>query len=212
MLTNGGAGEGPDPRARPVLDLLAYGQPAATPFDGRSTIDRRFTLVLDRGAALVDGTPAYAYTVNGRPTRALPRVRTGRRSGRVHRGEPGRRGSSVAPARTSGVGPVPQRLTPDRQSTVAGHVRRPAGRGVAGRVPADNPGLWMNHCHNLGHADQGMALHPSRTRASSHRFTVATAAEPHTTVRIPVSPGTRAWPSGAAVRASYQATESVSPM
>jgi FtsP/CotA-like multicopper oxidase with cupredoxin domain len=24
---------------------------------------------------------------------------------------------------------------------------------------ATNPGLWMNHCHNLGHADLGMALH-----------------------------------------------------
>jgi FtsP/CotA-like multicopper oxidase with cupredoxin domain len=24
---------------------------------------------------------------------------------------------------------------------------------------ATNPGLWMNHCHNLPHADQGMMLH-----------------------------------------------------
>ncbi|MBX6357218.1 MAG: multicopper oxidase domain-containing protein, partial [Micromonosporaceae bacterium] len=24
---------------------------------------------------------------------------------------------------------------------------------------ADNPGLWMNHCHNLRHAAAGMALH-----------------------------------------------------
>jgi FtsP/CotA-like multicopper oxidase with cupredoxin domain len=24
---------------------------------------------------------------------------------------------------------------------------------------ADNPGVWMNHCHNLGHAAAGMALH-----------------------------------------------------
>lgn len=24
---------------------------------------------------------------------------------------------------------------------------------------ASNPGLWMNHCHNLSHVDQGMALH-----------------------------------------------------
>jgi FtsP/CotA-like multicopper oxidase with cupredoxin domain len=24
---------------------------------------------------------------------------------------------------------------------------------------ADNPGVWMNHCHNLSHAGQGMALH-----------------------------------------------------
>jgi FtsP/CotA-like multicopper oxidase with cupredoxin domain len=24
---------------------------------------------------------------------------------------------------------------------------------------ANNPGMWMNHCHNLGHSAQGMALH-----------------------------------------------------
>jgi FtsP/CotA-like multicopper oxidase with cupredoxin domain len=24
---------------------------------------------------------------------------------------------------------------------------------------AGNPGLWMNHCHNLVHADQGMTMH-----------------------------------------------------
>jgi FtsP/CotA-like multicopper oxidase with cupredoxin domain len=24
---------------------------------------------------------------------------------------------------------------------------------------ATNPGLWMNHCHNLSHADLGMMLH-----------------------------------------------------
>ncbi|MGS2648389.1 multicopper oxidase domain-containing protein [Streptosporangium sp. LJ11] len=24
---------------------------------------------------------------------------------------------------------------------------------------AVDPGVWMNHCHNLAHADQGMALH-----------------------------------------------------
>jgi len=23
---------------------------------------------------------------------------------------------------------------------------------------ADNPGLWMVHCHNLAHADHGMTL------------------------------------------------------
>jgi FtsP/CotA-like multicopper oxidase with cupredoxin domain len=23
---------------------------------------------------------------------------------------------------------------------------------------ADNPGFWMNHCHNLSHADKGMML------------------------------------------------------
>ncbi|MBA4101201.1 MAG: copper oxidase, partial [Arthrobacter sp.] len=24
---------------------------------------------------------------------------------------------------------------------------------------ADNPGIWMDHCHNLDHAAQGMMMH-----------------------------------------------------
>lgn len=24
---------------------------------------------------------------------------------------------------------------------------------------ADNPGVWMDHCHNLGHAAQGLTMH-----------------------------------------------------
>jgi FtsP/CotA-like multicopper oxidase with cupredoxin domain len=26
-------------------------------------------------------------------------------------------------------------------------------------LQADNPGVWMNHCHNLRHAAGGMAVH-----------------------------------------------------
>jgi hypothetical protein len=55
----------------PELDLLRYGVPAALPFDPRAA-DRHFTMVLDRGVALVDGRPAYAQTVNGRATRRSP--------------------------------------------------------------------------------------------------------------------------------------------
>src|SRR5262249_30578955 len=31
--------------------------------------------------------------------------------------------------------------------------------GHAGGVPGYNPGVWMNHRHNLPHAGQGMAVH-----------------------------------------------------
>ena len=31
---------------------------------------------------------------------------------------------------------------------------------------ANNPGIWMDHCHNLKHAAQGMIAHPC-TRAST---------------------------------------------
>ncbi|MFD0473405.1 multicopper oxidase domain-containing protein [Nonomuraea thailandensis] len=26
-------------------------------------------------------------------------------------------------------------------------------------LPADNPGIWMSHCHDLGHAALGMTFH-----------------------------------------------------
>jgi FtsP/CotA-like multicopper oxidase with cupredoxin domain len=26
-------------------------------------------------------------------------------------------------------------------------------------LKADNPGLWMDHCHNLEHASSGMVMH-----------------------------------------------------
>jgi hypothetical protein len=45
--------------------LLSYGRPADLPFDTDSP-DRHFTMVLDRGPAMVGGRPTYAYTVNGR--------------------------------------------------------------------------------------------------------------------------------------------------
>ena len=41
---------------------------------------------------------------------------------------------------------------------------------------ADNPGLWMDHCHNLNHAASGLTLHvayvgvttPFRTGGDAH--------------------------------------------
>ena len=32
---------------------------------------------------------------------------------------------------------------------------------------ADNPGMWMNHCHNLDHANVGMTLHVSYINVTS---------------------------------------------
>ena len=48
----------------------------------------------------------------------------------------------------------------DRQPVV---VRLPRGAATARRFDiafvADNPGIWMDHCHNLKHARQGMVTH-----------------------------------------------------
>lgn len=48
----------------PELDLLTYGTPIPVALR-TAAADRHVTLVLDRGVAMVDGTPSYAHTVNG---------------------------------------------------------------------------------------------------------------------------------------------------
>jgi len=143
----------------PLLDLLTYGRPAPVPFDTHSAFDRRFILVLDRGLALVGGTPTYAFTVNGRayPDIPIEQVREGdlveftvvNRSRDTHPWH--LHGHHVLVLSRDGVAPGGSPLWLDTFDVRPGEVWRVAFR-------ADNPGLWMNHCHNLSHADKGMML------------------------------------------------------
>jgi FtsP/CotA-like multicopper oxidase with cupredoxin domain len=140
----------------PVLDLLHYGHPAATAFGAGSRFDRSFTLVLDRGLA---GT-SYAYTVNGDAFPDVPTdvVRQGdlvrftvvNRSQDIHPWH--LHGHRVLVLSRDGTAPTGSPLWLDTFDVRPGEVWQVAFR-------ADNPGIWMNHCHNLAHADQGMVLH-----------------------------------------------------
>lgn len=141
----------------PELDLMAYGTPAPTPFGPDSSFDRDFTLVLDRGLAMVDGVPMFAQTVNGLGHPNIP-------DQRVHEGDLVRvtvvnRSLETHPWHLHGhrvlvLGTTGSPLWLDTFDVRPGEVWRVAFR-------ADNPGIWMNHCHNLDHAKQGMALHLS---------------------------------------------------
>ena len=44
------------------------------------------------------------------------------------------------------------------------------------RLRADNPGIWMEHCHNLEHAADGMTLHLAYTGVTTTFHTGGTAA------------------------------------
>lgn len=149
-----------DPSGWPELDLTRYGTPAGTPFGADSRFDRRFTLVLDRGLALVNGRPRYAHTVNGRAFPSIPTevVHDGDlvRMTVVNRGRDTHpwhlHGHRVLVLARDGRAPTGSPLWLDTFDVRPGEVWEVAFR-------ATNPGVWMNHCHNLSHADQGMALH-----------------------------------------------------
>ncbi|MFI7631847.1 multicopper oxidase family protein [Microbispora rosea] len=144
----------------PELDLTRYGAPAPTPFTSRSRFDRDFTLVLDRGLALTNGRPAYAHTVNGYAFPNIPTevVREGDlvRLTVVNRGRDTHpwhlHGHRVLVLSRNGHSVTGSPLWLDTFDVRPGEVWEVAFR-------ATNPGLWMNHCHNLSHADLGMMLH-----------------------------------------------------
>ncbi|WP_432989454.1 multicopper oxidase family protein [Dactylosporangium sp. CA-233914] len=157
---DGGPAMAEDTAGWPELDLARYGTPAATPFDVHSRFDRHFTLVLDRGVALSGARPRYAYTVNGRAFPSIPTevVRQGDlvRFTVVNRGRDTHpwhlHGHRVLVLARDGRAPTGSPLWLDTFDVRPGEVWDVAFR-------ATNPGLWMNHCHNLSHADQGMMLH-----------------------------------------------------
>ena len=143
----------------PELDLTRYGTPAATPFDANSAYDRQFTMVLDRGVSL-DGGPRYAHTVNGRAYPGTPTqlVRDGDlvRMTVVNRGRDTHpmhlHGHTVLALSRNGTPFVGSPIWLDTFDVQPGEVWQVAFR-------ANNPGVWMNHCHNLPHAKLGMAVH-----------------------------------------------------
>jgi FtsP/CotA-like multicopper oxidase with cupredoxin domain len=144
----------------PTLDLTRYGMPGAVPFDARSRFDRHHTMVLDRGLSLVDRSPTFAFTVNGRgfPHVTVQRVRTGdlvhltvvNRSRDTHPIHV--HGHHVLALTYNGRQFLGSPLWMDTFDVQPGEVWEVALR-------ADNPGVWMNHCHNLRHAAGGMAVH-----------------------------------------------------
>ncbi|MGW5672808.1 multicopper oxidase family protein, partial [Micromonospora sp. NPDC003776] len=153
----GAAGE--DTSGWPELDLLRYGTPASVPFHAGSRADRHFTLVLDRGVAMVDGRPAYAQTVNGRGHPSIPdqlvaggdlvRFTVVNRSLETHPWH--LHGHPVLVLARNGTPPSGSPLWLDTFDVRPGEVWEVGFR-------ATNPGIWMNHCHNLPHAHQGMML------------------------------------------------------
>ena len=156
-----GASVGPlDVSAWPELDVTSYGTPASTPFGAGGRFDRDFTMVLDRGLSLAGGRPLYAYTVGGHAFPSIPTqvVRAGdlvrmtvvNRSGDTHPWH--LHGHTVLVLSRDGRPVTGSPLWLATFDVRPGEVWQVAFR-------AGNPGMWMNHCHNLTHADQGMALH-----------------------------------------------------
>jgi len=155
VLSPDGQGEPAAAPSRPVFDPAS--RQAATPAR-LDRFDRTFLLKIGKKAGFLDGRPGHHWAINGKLYPRTPMFMVARGdlvrivlvndSGSVHpmhlHGHHflvlTRNGKAVRPWSTDTLNMLP-------------HERYQ----VAFR--ADNPGLWMLHCHNLGHAADGLTMH-----------------------------------------------------
>ncbi|MDR7276800.1 multicopper oxidase family protein [Catenuloplanes atrovinosus] len=162
-LTPGtGPGEAP-----PVVDETlpeftpdGYGTATAAPFGPDSRFDRGFTQILDDRFGFYDGRMHFLPTINGLsfPDAPTLMVREGelvkvRIVNRSHQNHPMHLHGHHALVLTRNGAPV----TGSPWWTDSLDVRPGEIYEIGFR--ADNPGLWMDHCHNLDHANNGMLMH-----------------------------------------------------
>lgn len=156
-------GTGEPPKAsRPttVFDPTHYGSDAPTPFDANSDFDREFTMILDNRLAFFNGVPALYDTINGKVFPETPMFMV--KEGELVKTTIYNRGSVDHPMHLHGhhmlvLSRNGEHVTgspwwSDTLDVQPGEVYEVA-------FLADNPGLWMDHCHNLQHAAAGMTMH-----------------------------------------------------
>jgi FtsP/CotA-like multicopper oxidase with cupredoxin domain len=166
VIGDGDAPTGTEPRDR--VDLLSYGSPKALGFDP-ATATRVFRYDIGRRIGLFDGKPGLWWTINGHQYPDVPmfvvtegdivRMTIKNTSGQVHPMH--LHGHHVVVLSRNGV-----RATGSPWWTDSLNVENKETYEVA--FVADNPGIWMDHCHNLPHAAQGLVTHLMYTGVSTN--------------------------------------------
>jgi FtsP/CotA-like multicopper oxidase with cupredoxin domain len=160
-LVVGPRGTAVEPRPEPVsaVDLLTYGSPAPLSFDP-DRADRRFDYRIGRRPGLIDGKPGFWWTINGKLFPDVPMFHV--TDGDVVRMTISNDSGDVHPMHLHGHHAVvlsrnghPSTGSPwwvDSLNVADGETYEIA-------FVADNPGIWMDHCHNLDHARDGLVAH-----------------------------------------------------
>jgi FtsP/CotA-like multicopper oxidase with cupredoxin domain len=147
------------PQPATALDLLSYGSPTALSFDPAKA-DRRFDYSIGRRPGFVRGRPGLWWSINGHLYPHVPMyvVRQGdvvimhidNHSGELHPMH--LHGHHAVVLSRNGVAATGSPWWVDSLNVLEGETYDIA-------FVATNPGIWLDHCHHLKHAAQGMVAH-----------------------------------------------------
>jgi FtsP/CotA-like multicopper oxidase with cupredoxin domain len=147
------------PQPAQKLDLLAYGTPAPLGFDPAQAT-RRFDYLIGRRPGFVRGRPGMWWSMNGHIFPNVPMYVV--REGDVVTTHIENKSSELHPMHLHGHhmvvlarNGVPATGSPWWVDSL--NVAANESYDVA--FVANNPGIWMDHCHNLKHAADGMIAH-----------------------------------------------------
>jgi FtsP/CotA-like multicopper oxidase with cupredoxin domain len=159
-----GSGDlGVDPVAPPqpptALDLLSYGAPTALGFDPAKA-NRRFDYSVGRRPGFVRGRPGLWWSINGHLYPHVPMyvvhegdivvMHIDNHSGQLHPMH--LHGHHAVVLSRNGVPATGSPWWIDSLNVLEGETYDIA-------FVANNPGIWLDHCHQLKHAQQGMVAH-----------------------------------------------------
>jgi FtsP/CotA-like multicopper oxidase with cupredoxin domain len=160
LLSPDGTGDAPPLANGPRFDPAHYGSPTSTPFNAASHFDKQFSVLLDDRLGFYNGHFSYLYTINGAvfpntPTFVvregdLVKVTIVNRSFADHPMH--LHGHHILVLSRNGAAITGSPWWADTLNVAPGERYEVAFR-------ADNPGIWMDHCHNLDHAADGMVMH-----------------------------------------------------
>ena len=141
------------------VDLLRYGSPAPLGFDPASAA-REFEYVIGRRPGFLDGRPGFWWTINGHMYPNVPMFMVA--EGDVVRMRIENKTGDVHPMHLHGHHAVV--LSRDGEPSTGSpwwvdSLNVADGESYDIAFVADNPGIWMDHCHNLPHAAQGLVAH-----------------------------------------------------
>ncbi|MDX3004512.1 multicopper oxidase family protein [Kribbella solani] len=142
-----------------TVDLLTYGTPAPIGFDPGQA-NRDFQYRIGRRPGFLDGVPGLWWTINGHKFPDVPMFMVA--EGEVVRMTISNTSGQAHPMHLHGHHAVVlsrngARATGSPWWTDTLEVGNKETYEIA--FVADNPGLWMDHCHNLPHASQGLMTH-----------------------------------------------------
>jgi FtsP/CotA-like multicopper oxidase with cupredoxin domain len=152
----------PPPAGEPErsFDPLVYGRPAPTPFSASRRFNREFELRITKELGFFDGRPGRHWAIDGGIYPDVPvfvvekgdlvRITITNDTGVVHPMH--LHGHHALVLTRNGQPATGSPWWTDTLNVDPGDTYEIAFR-------ADNPGIWMDHCHNLGHAAAGLTMH-----------------------------------------------------